>query len=116
MNPTRRFRSLRRFSANLIGGWRRQVSGQRKVIVVVNPGAGQDHPILKTMNNVFQTAGNTLPHWQARQVRISADPPQPVQADGEMLGMTPIQAHMLSQPVLVLVPGQTPAVTAPQIP
>jgi len=73
MNPTRRFHSLRRFLANLIGTWR-------------------------------------------RQVRISADPSQPVQADGEMLGTTPIQAHMLTQPVQVLVPGQTQASAPPQIP
>jgi diacylglycerol kinase family enzyme len=73
MNPTRRFYSLRRFSANLIGTWQ-------------------------------------------RQVRISANPPQPAQADGEMLGTTPIQAHILTQPVQVLVPGQTQASAPPQIP
>jgi hypothetical protein len=147
MNPTRRFSSLQRFSANLIGTWRRQVSGQRKVIVVVNPATGQDHPILKTTNSIFQPAGipallasppgcrkdlldviiirkidvtsqligselnllkiiaaeltgsngfdNHLLHWQARQLRISANPPQPVQ---------------------VLVPGQTQASAPAQIP
>ena len=46
-----------------------------------------------------------LPHWQARQVRVTADPPQPVQADGELLGSTPIQAHILPRPVHVLVPA-----------
>jgi diacylglycerol kinase (ATP) len=54
-----------------------------------------------------------LPHWQARQVRVTADPPQPVQADGELLGSTPIQAHMLPQPVHVLVPAPATLV-APQ--
>lgn len=48
-----------------------------------------------------------LPHWQARQVSIYTDTPQPVQADGEMLGRTPIFIKVASHFTSVIIPRTT---------
>jgi diacylglycerol kinase family enzyme len=45
-----------------------------------------------------------LPHWQARQVTITTDSPQPVQGDGEMLGQTPVFVKVLSRYTSVIIP------------
>jgi YegS/Rv2252/BmrU family lipid kinase len=42
-------------------------------------------------------------HWQARQIRIEVDPPQPVQVDGEIIGDTPISAKVLPAALKVIV-------------
>jgi diacylglycerol kinase family enzyme len=47
---------------------------------------------------------NALQRWQVREVTISADPPQPVQVDGELLSKEPITARILPQAVRVIVP------------
>jgi diacylglycerol kinase family enzyme len=41
---------------------------------------------------------------QAREVRVEADPPQPAQVDGDVLGTTPLQARVVPGGVRVLVP------------
>jgi diacylglycerol kinase family enzyme len=43
-------------------------------------------------------------HWQARQIRIESDPPQPIQIDGEMVGMTPVTMDILPKAIRVLAP------------
>ena len=43
-------------------------------------------------------------HWQARQIKIEVDPPQPVQVDGEMVGDTPVSAEILPGALKVMVP------------
>ena len=45
-----------------------------------------------------------IEHWQARQIAIEVDPPQPVQVDGEMVGDTPISAEVLPGALEVIVP------------
>ena len=45
-----------------------------------------------------------IEHWQARQIRIEVDPPQPVQVDGEMVDDTPISAEVLPGALKVIVP------------
>ena len=45
-----------------------------------------------------------IEHWQARQIAIEVDPPQPVQVDGEMVGDTPISAEVLPGALKVIVP------------
>ena len=45
-----------------------------------------------------------IEHWQARQIAIEVDPPQPVQVDGEMVGDTPISAGVLPGALKVIVP------------
>ena len=43
-------------------------------------------------------------HWQAREIVLSADPPQTVWIDGEEYGPTPITAKVLPRAVKVVVP------------
>lgn len=45
-----------------------------------------------------------LPSWQARQVTVEADPPQTVQADGEVLGETPVTIQVVPEAVRIIVP------------
>jgi diacylglycerol kinase (ATP) len=51
-----------------------------------------------------------LQHWQVSEVTIAADPPQSVQADGEIIGKTPITARVIPAAVRVIVPlkGEIP--------
>ncbi len=46
-----------------------------------------------------------MPHWHARQVTVEADPPQTVQADGDVIGLTPVKINVTPQAVRVIVPG-----------
>jgi YegS/Rv2252/BmrU family lipid kinase len=50
----------------------------------------------------------SLGHWQAREVTIATDPVQPVVADGEDWGETPVTIKVLPQALRVIVP-QAPA-------
>jgi diacylglycerol kinase family enzyme len=43
-------------------------------------------------------------HWQVREVTVEAEPPQTVQADGEVLGETPVTAKIIPSAVKVVVP------------
>jgi len=43
-------------------------------------------------------------HWQAREITIEADPPQPVQMDGELAGDTPVSIQVA--------PGLVPILTS----
>lgn len=45
-----------------------------------------------------------IQHWQARQIQIEVDPPQPVQVDGEMVADTPVRARVLPGALKVIVP------------
>lgn len=47
-------------------------------------------------------------HWQGREIRIEADPPQPVTGDGEMWDDTPVSVRVL--------PGVLPILTPPAEP
>jgi YegS/Rv2252/BmrU family lipid kinase len=46
-----------------------------------------------------------LQHFQASRVRVGADPPLPVQIDGEVLGTTPLVAEILPGAVQIVVPA-----------
>ena len=45
-------------------------------------------------------------HWQAREITISTDPPQPVVGDGESWGETPIEVKVLPRAVHVVAPAR----------
>jgi YegS/Rv2252/BmrU family lipid kinase len=53
----------------------------------------------------------SIQHWHAREVKVTADPPQTVQADGEMLGKTPVTAHIIPNAVNIIVPRSTAPAT-----
>jgi YegS/Rv2252/BmrU family lipid kinase len=45
-------------------------------------------------------------HWQAREIRIETDPPQPVQVDGELVGETTVDIKVVPKAVSILTPVQ----------
>lgn len=44
-------------------------------------------------------------HWQAKEITIETDPPQPVQLDGELVGETPVTVKVVPGFVRVLSPA-----------
>jgi YegS/Rv2252/BmrU family lipid kinase len=48
-----------------------------------------------------------LKHWQARRVTVDAHPAQTIQADGELIGKTPISVEILHPPIQLIVPPET---------
>lgn len=49
-----------------------------------------------------------LERWPAREVTVMSDPPQGVQCDGEIIGMTPVTARVAPQALRVIVPPPVP--------
>jgi diacylglycerol kinase (ATP) len=49
--------------------------------------------------------GEPLDHWQVRNVRIEANPPQTVECDGEIIEPTPFSASVLPHAIRILVPN-----------
>jgi diacylglycerol kinase (ATP) len=47
----------------------------------------------------------TLQHWQVRQVSVDAEPALRIQADGEIVGETPVSAEVLPAAIQVIVPA-----------
>jgi diacylglycerol kinase (ATP) len=54
-----------------------------------------------------------LQHWQGREITVLAEPHQNVQADGEVLGQTPVTATVLPSVIEVIVPGDAAVLRAP---
>ena len=59
-------------------------------------------------------AGSTNPppdllHWQVREAEIDSDPQMTVQADGDIIGATPVVARILPQALNVVTPNPPPA-------
>lgn len=53
-----------------------------------------------------QTVANPLPHWSGREITISADPPQSVEADGDVITRTPLNVVVQKQGLGVIVPSR----------
>ncbi|HEY3345449.1 MAG TPA: YegS/Rv2252/BmrU family lipid kinase [Anaerolineaceae bacterium] len=69
-----------------------------------------DVPTLVSIATTVTTGGinpDTMPHWQARQVTVTCDPPQAITADGELLGKTPVSCRIITDPVTIIVPPET---------
>jgi diacylglycerol kinase (ATP) len=68
-----------------------------------------------TRDVLTQTEPTTvaLQHWQGREITLVAEPNQTVQADGEVLGQTPVTAKVLPGVVQVIVPGHARVLDAP---
>ena len=45
-----------------------------------------------------------VPHFRARRVTVQADPPQTVQVDGDVVGMTPVNIELVPRAVRIIVP------------
>ena len=59
--------------------------------------------LMKILTNRYYGYGD-LKHYQAQRIRVTADPPLPVQIDGEPLGMTPFVAHVIPNGMPFVVP------------
>jgi YegS/Rv2252/BmrU family lipid kinase len=68
-----------------------------------------------TRDVLTQTEPTTaaLQHWQGREITLVAEPNQTIQADGEVLGQTPITATVLPGAVRVIVPHDAQVLNAP---
>ncbi len=44
-------------------------------------------------------------HWQAKDVTVTADPPQTVECDGEIIDPTPFHARIIPRAIKVVVPA-----------
>jgi YegS/Rv2252/BmrU family lipid kinase len=47
----------------------------------------------------------SIPHWQCSECKLTADPVQEVEVDGEEFGVTPIQVSVLPKALKVIVPA-----------
>ncbi len=69
-----------------------------------------DLPSLVSLLASVVSGGPELPvlqHWQVRQVRVEADPPQSLQVDGEIITSTPVNIQVVPAAVHILVPPQS---------
>ncbi len=48
---------------------------------------------------------DSLPHWQAREITLEADPPQSIECDGEVIDPTPVSVSVVPQSLRVIVPN-----------
>jgi diacylglycerol kinase (ATP) len=82
--------------------------GLLDVIVVGNAALGS---LLSLASSVMRQDETTAPfdHWQAREVTVTAEPPQAIQADGEVLPPGPVSAKILPGAVRFIVPGHAAA-------
>jgi YegS/Rv2252/BmrU family lipid kinase len=46
----------------------------------------------------------SMPHWRCREISVSADPVQSVQADGDVIGNSPVQVKILPGALKMVVP------------
>ncbi|MBK9746943.1 MAG: diacylglycerol kinase family lipid kinase [Chloroflexi bacterium] len=64
-----------------------------------------------TIGSLMQAAANAvglaqdLPHWQAKSIKLEADPPQSIECDGEIIHDTPVTATVVPNAVSVIVPN-----------
>jgi YegS/Rv2252/BmrU family lipid kinase len=69
--------------------------------------------IAKDVLTQSDPATPVLQHWQGREIIVAAEPHQSTQADGEVLGQTPVTARVLPGAVRVIVPDDAAIVQAP---
>jgi diacylglycerol kinase family enzyme len=60
--------------------------------------------LTQNFEHAIRPGDELFDHWQARQICIESDPPQPVHIDGEMVGTTPITIDILPKAIRVLAP------------
>jgi diacylglycerol kinase (ATP) len=60
--------------------------------------------LLKPPAKAYTLAG--FRHWQAREIRIDVDPPQSVQLDGDIIGISPIEVVCHPKCLKVVVPAK----------
>jgi YegS/Rv2252/BmrU family lipid kinase len=84
----------------------KNISVSDGLLDVLLVGASGMAKVITSAPSLFDSsqAEPVIEHWQASQIRIEVDPPQPVQVDGEMVDDTPISAQVLPGALKVIVP------------
>lgn len=77
-------------------------SGSIEVGLLRKPGLISIINLYSSISGIGSDEGSIM-RWQGQKIRIDADPPQRIQADGEVLGMTPITCAIQPAAVGVLV-------------
>jgi diacylglycerol kinase family enzyme len=72
-------------------------------LVVLREKVGQTL-LTHDIEHSIRPSDDLFDHWQARQISIESDPPQPVHIDGEMVGTTPVTIDILPRAIRVLAP------------
>jgi diacylglycerol kinase (ATP) len=78
--------------------------GLLDVLVIRSGDLGSILSVVASMVTKNEQVAQPLQHYQAQQIRIETDPVQDVQADGEILGNTPVEIKVLPHAVRVIVP------------
>ena len=60
--------------------------------------------LTRDIEHAIRPGVDLFDHWQARQICIESDPPQPLQVDGEIVGTTPVTIDILPRAIRVLTP------------
>jgi YegS/Rv2252/BmrU family lipid kinase len=82
--------------------------GKLDVIVVDNASLTQLAGTVADVAQGYEPRG--VSHWSGSRIRVESHPAQPVLADGEAIGDTPVEAQVVSQAIHVVVPRQHPVV------
>jgi YegS/Rv2252/BmrU family lipid kinase len=69
--------------------------------------------VAKVIGNSVSGVEN-LPHWQGREIGVSAVPAQPIECDGEIIDPTPITVSVVPQALRVIVPDRATISAATQ--
>jgi diacylglycerol kinase (ATP) len=72
-------------------------------LLVLRENAGRNLTMKGVVPSIFRSE-DLFYHWQGKQISIEADPPQPIQIDGEIVGTTPVEVEVLPKAIRVLVP------------
>lgn len=78
--------------------------GMLDVFIIQRADINELASLAATMVGATSPTVSTLAHWKCRTLRVEADPPQDVEADGEALGRTPVELSVLPKAINVIVP------------
>jgi YegS/Rv2252/BmrU family lipid kinase len=60
--------------------------------------------LTRDIEHAIRPGDDLFDHWQANQICIECDPPQPVHIDGEMAGMTPVTIDVVPKAIRIVTP------------
>jgi diacylglycerol kinase (ATP) len=62
-----------------------------------------------------QTMANPLPSWRCRSLKVTAEPSQGVESDGDIITQTPVEISVIPQSLLLIMPSK-PTIFARKVP
>jgi diacylglycerol kinase (ATP) len=70
---------------------------------------------IATSNVVQEDLGAEIQHWHGREIGVTAEPKQAIAIGGDVIGHTPVQAHVIPAAVRVVVPLPGPQREIPSV-